>query len=68
MLHTKFHGNLPAGSREEDFLKFFTRYGCGGHLGHVTSTMSSNFHILVPESFNTKFVSERHSSFQDNPV
>ena len=22
MLHTKFHGNLPAGSGEEDFLRF----------------------------------------------
>ena len=35
----------------------------GGHVGHVTSTMSSNFHFLVPESFHTKFGSERLSSF-----
>ena len=41
----------------------FTIYGCGGHLGHVTSIMSSDFHFLVPESFHTKFGSERHSSF-----
>ena len=27
----------------------------GGHLGHVTSIMSSDFHFLVPESFLTKF-------------
>ena len=32
---------------------------CGGHLGHVTSIMSSDFHFLVPESFNTKFGSGR---------
>ena len=39
MLHTKFHGNQPAGSGEE-------------HLGHVTSIMSSDFYFLVPESFH----------------
>ena len=32
-------------------------YGHGGHLGHVTSIMSSDFHFLVLESFHTKFVS-----------
>ena len=63
MLHTKFRGNRPAGSGVEDFLRVFTIYGLGGHLGHVTSIMSSNFHFLVPESFLTKFGSKRHSSF-----
>ena len=63
ILHTKFRGNLPAGFGEEDFLRVFTIYGRGGHLGHVTSIMSSNFHFLVPESSHTKFGSERHSSF-----
>ena len=28
----------------------FTIYGHGGHLGHVTSFMFTNFHFLVPES------------------
>ena len=41
----------------------FTIFGHGGHLGHVTSIMSSDFHLLVPESFHAKFVSDRHSSF-----
>ena len=27
MLHTKFHGNQPAGSGEEDFSRVFTMYG-----------------------------------------
>ena len=64
MLHTKFRGNWPAGSGEEDFLRIFTIYGRGGHLGHVTSSiMSSDFHCLVPERFHTKFGSDRHSSF-----
>ena len=55
MLHTKFRGNRPAGSTEEDFEGVFTIYGLG-------SIMSSNFQLLVPESFHTKFGSERHSS------
>ena len=60
MLHTKYSGNRPAGSREEDFRRIFTISGHGGHLGHVTSIMSSDF--LVPESFH-KNGSDRHSSF-----
>ena len=56
MLHTMLRGNGPAGSGEED-------YGRGGHLGHVTSIMTSDFHFLVPVSFHTKFGSDRHSSF-----
>ena len=63
MLHTKFRGNRPSGSGEKDFWRVFTIYGQGGHLGHVTSIMSSDFHFLVLESFHTKFGSERHSSF-----
>ena len=34
-----------------EIFKGFTTYGRGGHLGHVTSIMSSDFHFLVPESF-----------------
>ena len=63
MLHTRFRGNRPAGSGDEDFLRVFTIYGRGGHLGHVTSIMLINFHLLVPKSFHTKFGSEWHSSF-----
>ena len=54
MLHTKFSENRPAGSRGEDFLRVFTIYMCGSHLGHVTSIMSSDFHFLVPESLHTQ--------------
>ena len=53
---------------ERRFSKVFTIYGCGGHLGHVTSIMSSDFHFLVPESFHTKFGSDRHSRFGENQV
>ena len=44
MLHTKFHENRPVDSGEEDFeCFFFTIYGHGGHLGHVTWILQSNF-------------------------
>ena len=45
---------------EKKILKGFTIYGRGGHLGHVTSNMSSDFHFLEP-GFQTKFGSDRHS-------
>ena len=51
MLHTKIRGNRPAGFGEEDFLRVFTIYGRGGHLGYVTSIMLIN----LPESLHTKF-------------
>ena len=63
MLHTKFRRNWPAGSRAEDFQSVFTIYGHGGHLGHVTSIMSSDFHFLVLKSFHTKFDSDQHGTF-----
>ena len=50
------------------FKGFFIIYGHGGHLGHVTSIMSSDFHFLVLESSHTKFGSDQHSSFRENPV
>ena len=48
---------------KNNFEGIFTIYGRGGHLGHVTSIMSSDFHFLLPESFHTKFGSEWSSSF-----
>ena len=54
MLHTKFHGNPPAGSG--DFLRVFTIYWRGGHLGHVTSIMSADFHFLVLKAFKQSLV------------
>ena len=56
MLHTKFRRNWPAGSGVEDFLRVFTIYGRGGHLGHVTSIMSSDFHFHNLKAFIQKLV------------
>ena len=68
MLHTKIRENRPSGSGKKIFEVVFTKYGHGGHLDHVTSNMSSDFHFLVPESFYTKFGSDRHRGFWENPV
>ena len=43
MLHAKFQNHRPSGSGEEDFLKGFAIYSPGGHLGHVTWTIYTNF-------------------------
>ena len=53
MLHTKFRA---CRFQRRRFLKGFTIYGHGHHLGHVTSIMSSDFHFLVPESFHKNLV------------
>ena len=63
MLLFMFRGNQPVGSGEIDFRPVFTIDGHGGHLGHVTSIMSSDFHFLLPESFHTKFGSDQHNRF-----
>ena len=43
---------VPERKNFEGFLPYI--YGSGGHLGHVTSIMSSDFNFLVPESFHKK--------------
>ena len=45
------------------FEGFLPYMGRSGHFGHVTSIMSSDFRFLVPESFHTKFGSDRYISF-----
>ena len=41
---------------DKKILKGFTIYGPGGQLGHVTSIMSSDFHLLLHESYHKKLV------------
>ena len=55
MLHIKFRENRPAGSGEEDFLRFFTIYGRGDHLGHVTQMSRTNFRSPYPRRLHIKF-------------
>ena len=49
MQHAKFQDHRPSGSGEEVFLKLFTIYGHGGHLGHMTWTIYINFRSPFPD-------------------
>ena len=62
MLHTKFRENQPAGSGE-DYERGFTIYGHGGHLGHVTQMLQTNFRSPYSRRLNIKFGSDRASGF-----
>ena len=55
MLHTKFRENWPTGSGEEDFLRVFTIYGRGGHLGHVTQMPRTKYRSPYPRRLHIKF-------------
>ena len=55
MLHTKSQGHRPSGSGEDDFLRVFTIYGRGGHLGHVTKIFCVNFGSLIIRILYMKF-------------
>ena len=52
MLHTKFQGNRPAGSGEEDFLRVFTIY----------------WHVMRPASCHQIFISLYLKAFIKNLV
>ena len=54
MLHTKFRENRPADSGE-DFLRVFTIYGRGGHLGHVTQIPRSKYRSPLSRRLHIKF-------------
>ena len=64
MLHTKFRENRSTGSGVEDFLKVFTIYGHGGHLGHVTWTIYVNFRAPFPRRLHIKFDLDWPSRFR----
>ena len=63
MLHTKFRGNQPTGSGEEDFLIVFTIYRRGGHLGHVTQMPRTKYRSPYPRRLHIKFGFDCQSGF-----
>ena len=67
MLHTKFRENRPAGSGE-DFLRVFTIYGRGGHLGHMTQMPRTNFRSPYPRRLHIKFGFDQASGFGEEDV
>ena len=68
MLHTKFRGNWPAGSGEEDFCRVFTIYGRGSHLGHVTQMPRTNVRSPYPRRLHIKVGLDRPSRFGKEDV
>ena len=68
MLHAKFQDHRTSGSREEDFLKVFTIYGRGGHLGHVTWTIYTNLGFPFPRRLHIKFGFDWPSGFGGEDV
>ena len=65
MLHTKFQGHRPFGSGE-DFLRFLLYMG--GHVGHVTRTVWTNFRFPIPEKLHMKFDFDWPSGFRGEDV
>ena len=68
MLHTKSQGHWPFGSGEEGFKRVFTIYGHGGHLGHVTQTLRTNFRSSVPLMLYMKFGFDWPSGFGEEDL
>ena len=68
MLHTKFRGNQPAGSGEEDYLRVFYIYGLGGHLGHMTQMPRTNFRSSYPRRLHINFGFDWPSGFGGEDV
>ena len=64
MLHAKFRGNRPTGSGEEDFLRVFTIYGRGGHLGHVTWIFAIKLEMPLPKEAPHKISTRSAKRFQ----
>ena len=63
MLQAKFQDPLVSGS-EEIFLKVFTIYWCGDHLGHVTETISITFRSPFPWKLDVKLGFDWPSCFR----
>ena len=68
MVNTKFRGNRPAGSAEEDFCVVFTIYGRGGHLGHVTWILRSNLKCRYTRRLHIKFQPDWPSGFREEDL
>ena len=66
MLHTKPQDHWPFGSGEEDFLRVFTIYERGGHLGHVTQAPQTNFRSPISLKLHMKFGFDWPSGFGED--
>ena len=66
MLHAKFQNHRPSGSEEEDFFLIFAIYSHGGHIGHLTLTVYTNFHSLFLRMLHKKFGFDWPSGFRED--
>ena len=64
MLHAKFKNQRPSGSGEIGFVKVFAIYSHGGHLGHVTLTIYTNFRSPFLRMLHMKFGFDWPSGFR----
>ena len=67
MQHTKFRESACRFWRRR-FFKVFTIYGRGGHLGHVTWTIYTNFRSPFPRRLHIKFGFDWPSGFGGEDV
>ena len=63
---TSFKIHRPFGSGEEDFQSLFAIYSHGGHLGHVTLTIYTNFKLLFVRMLHIKFGFYWPSGFRED--
>ena len=68
MLHSKFRENRPIGSGEEDFLRVFTIYGRGGHLGHVTQMPRTKYRSPYSRRLHIRVGFDRPSGFEEEDL
>ena len=68
MLDTKFRGNPTTSSGEEDFCRVYTINGRGGHLGHVTWTIYTNFGSRFPRRLHIKFGFDWPTGFRGEEI
>ena len=68
MLHAKFLRNQSTGSGEEDFLRVYTIYGHGGHLGHVTLILYIHIDSPILKMLYMKFGFDWPCSFRGEDV
>ena len=68
MPHTKFRGNRPAVPEKKVFEGFFTIYGRGGHLGHVTKMPRTKFRSPYPRRLHIKISFDWASGFREEDV
>ena len=64
MLHAKFQ-ELRDSDYDKEFLKLFTIYGCGVHLGHATLSINTNFRFQFRRR-RMKFGFDWQSGFRDD--